>query len=326
MSNTYSYRRATVAEAVALQELTLRAYGKYETVLGPAAWQQMQSGLSRSELYQELLERATCFVCEKNNRLVGMVFLVPSGKASALFAAEWASIRLLGVDPEHSGRGIAQVLMRLCLGAAQRQGECWLALHTGLYQQPAARLYEQLGFRFHRELEPIFGQAYRLYLTEIFPPPALSYHRAGTEDIETLIDLRLRFSCELLGNQPAEAVEQLKSELRRYLLNALPHKRCVWYIARAGGQAAGTGCLVLREQPGGFLVPNGRVGYLFNMYTLPDYRGRGICSEVLRLLTAEAATLDITAFELHATRAGEPVYLRQGFVLHPEPTYRKYTT
>jgi hypothetical protein len=32
----------------------------------------------------------------------------------------------------------------------------------------------------------------------------------------------------------------------------------------------------------------------------------------------------VTAFELHSTKAGEPVYLKNGFEFHTEPTLRKY--
>ncbi len=37
-----------------------------------------------------------------------------------------------------------------------------------------------------------------------------------------------------------------------------------------------------------------------------------------------AIGLGYTAFELHATKAGEHMYLQNGFVAHGEPTYRRY--
>ena len=61
-----------------------------------------------------------------------------------------------------------------------------------------------------------------------------------------------------------------------------------------------------------------------NLRTVPAFRKRGICTTILNALLKDAQDLGVTAFELHATREGEPVYRKNGFVLHPEPTLRKY--
>jgi len=61
-----------------------------------------------------------------------------------------------------------------------------------------------------------------------------------------------------------------------------------------------------------------------NMYTVPRFRRKGICSMLLEKLTATAKEMGINAFELHATKDGEPVYEKNGFHLHEQPTYRKY--
>lgn len=82
--------------------------------------------------------------------------------------------------------------------------------------------------------------------------------------------------------------------------------------------------MVVRQHPGSFKNASGRVGYLMNMYTRPAYRRRGICKQLLNLLTEDARLLGITAFELHATPDGEFVFKQEGFKLHGEPTYRKY--
>ena len=87
----------------------------------------------------------------------------------------------------------------------------------------------------------------------------------------------------------------------------------------------GIGSVHIRRVPGNFKNPSGVWGYLMNMYTLPEYRGRGICSRILTLLVDEGRQLGITAFELHATEQGRPVYEKNGFEIHHEPTLRKYT-
>ena len=79
----------------------------------------------------------------------------------------------------------------------------------------------------------------------------------------------------------------------------------------------------IREQPGNFKNPSGRIGYLMNMYTEPSHRRRGVCSALVQRLIETGTDMGIRAFELHATEEGEPVYQKQGVVLHGEPAYRR---
>ena len=61
-----------------------------------------------------------------------------------------------------------------------------------------------------------------------------------------------------------------------------------------------------------------------NMYTLQEFRKKGICTSILKILIDEGVLAGITAFELHATKEGEPIYKNNGFKIHSEPTYRLY--
>ncbi|MBL0105510.1 MAG: GNAT family N-acetyltransferase [Bacteroidetes bacterium] len=49
-------------------------------------------------------------------------------------------------------------------------------------------------------------------------------------------------------------------------------------------QIAGHGVLVYRRQPGNFQNPKGKVGYIMNMYTIPSFRRKGICTTILKAL------------------------------------------
>jgi GNAT superfamily N-acetyltransferase len=80
----------------------------------------------------------------------------------------------------------------------------------------------------------------------------------------------------------------------------------------------------IHQQPGNFRNPSGRKGHIMNMYTMPGYRNRCICTTILNKLQETAKEMGITCFELHATKLGEPVYVKNGFKMHGEPTYRKY--
>lgn len=154
----------------------------------------------------------------------------------------------------------------------------------------------------------------------------ITYNIASEEDIPALVEKRIRFATELAGQQKEETVSTLKRHLNVYFQKAMKDGSCISIIARSGDQVAGTGSVIIREQMGNFKNPSGKWGYIMNMYTLPEFRRKGICTGILNALTGEARKMGIPAFELHATHDGEFVYRQNGFTIHKEPAYRKYIT
>lgn len=151
----------------------------------------------------------------------------------------------------------------------------------------------------------------------------LTYKKANAEDISLLVDYRIEFLIEFWGEQEQQDIDELSRNLYMIFKKYYDENSYLCYIAYDGETVAGIGGMILRDQPGNFKNPTGRVGYLLNMYTVPQYRKRGICSTILTKLTDDAIALGFTAFELHATKEGEPVYIKHGFRIHTEPTYRK---
>jgi len=144
----------------------------------------------------------------------------------------------------------------------------------------------------------------------------ISYHKATPDDIETLVEYRTRFAIELKGERPLEEINNLKKQMTNYFAKATADNTCISFIAKCGYE--------IREMPGNFKNPSGKWGYIMNMYTVPKFRKQGISTRILNELIEEGKKVGITAFELHATPAGERVYIKNGFEFHKEPTLRKY--
>lgn len=325
MNEQFNYRRATLADANGLKNLALLAYGQYASVLGENNWAVMKHNLANETMYVQLLKQSACFVCESGGKIVGMVFLIAHGNPTAFFETDWAYIRLLGVDPAYEGKGIGKRLTQHCIDFAKETGEKTIALHTSEFQHTARYLYERLGFKKLKELELIYGKRYWLYtLNLIRPEQEITYHFATINDLDTLIDLRIQFTLALTSHQDSGVIQNLKEQLHSYFVNSFKNGTSIWYLAKYQKMAVGIGGLVIREQPGNFLNPQGIYGYIINMYTLPDFRRKGICGSILELLIAKAKRQGIKAFELHATKEGELVYRQHDFLIHNEPTYRRY--
>lgn len=152
----------------------------------------------------------------------------------------------------------------------------------------------------------------------------ITYHIATAVDSDALASSRVAFLTELLGPQEDAAAERLARELSAYFRKAVPAQQYVGLIARQNGQLAATGGMVFREQPGSFKNPTGKTAYILNMYTLPEFRRRGISTAIMEQLMDIARSKGYNSFELHATPDGEPVYQKLGFNKHGEPTYRKH--
>jgi ribosomal protein S18 acetylase RimI-like enzyme len=121
-----------------------------------------------------------------------------------------------------------------------------------------------------------------------------------------------------------EAQDKLREELYHYFSKHLPDNSYICCFASVEGEIAGIGGMKVIEYPGSFKNLQGTRGYIMNMYTKPRFRKKGICSTILNQLMETANTMGIRSFELHATKEGEPVYIKQGFEKHDEPSYRKW--
>ena len=152
---------------------------------------------------------------------------------------------------------------------------------------------------------------------------SLELRRASLSDTEHLVDARLKF-LEASGMHGDKAM--LGEDLLRYFNRELATGKCIAFFASMDGQPAGCGMLSIREQPGNFKNPSGRFGYILNMHTFPRFRKQGVCTAILDALKQEARKAGVDAFELLSTAEGEPVYRKNGFSLHPQPTYRQYPT
>ena len=61
-------------------------------------------------------------------------------------------------------------------------------------------------------------------------------------------------------------------------------------------------------------LESGRLGYILNLYTIPEARRKGICTRLLNELIKEAKSLGLTYLHLHASEDGINIYRKAGFV------------
>jgi GNAT superfamily N-acetyltransferase len=135
--------------------------------------------------------------------------------------------------------------------------------------------------------------------------------RATEHDIEILTDLRVAFLSQIYEVQNPQA---LWKNTYQYMCEKVPSGGFVSWIAEVNGTVVGTSGLVFFDPPPSARLGTGREAYILNMYTLPEWRGRGIASRLLSALIQFARESGAWRIWLSATDEGKPVYEKHGFV------------
>jgi GNAT superfamily N-acetyltransferase len=143
--------------------------------------------------------------------------------------------------------------------------------------------------------------------------------RAKPEDIETLVGMRIALLQEV-GNLSSESdAKDLSGAIRRHFDEELPAGRYVGFIAQASGQAVGCGGLTFYVRPPYKGNTSGREAYLIGMYTVANWRGKGVGHALLKKLLDAAKARSVGRVWLHSEPDARSLYGREGF--HPNDSY-----
>lgn len=140
---------------------------------------------------------------------------------------------------------------------------------------------------------------------------SIIFREAGLDDIADLISIRMDF---LRGEFPTDAQMEasLCEELAPYYHSHIGRDFFA-YIAFDGDTIIASAFLSVALRPASPAVPNGLTGYISNVYTQKEYRGRGIATQLLDMLRRDAGNRSLCTLELLATEDGRPIYEKMGF-------------
>jgi len=163
----FKFREGNIEDKKQLKELALVSYSQFEKVLTSESWNELYGNLKSESSYSNILEISKCFVCEIENKIIGVAYFVPSGNPTEIYDSSWSYIRMVGVNPKYRGNGIGKRLTQNCIEYARQSNEHIITLHTSEFMDSARYIYEKLGFKRGKELKPIFGKKYWLYQIEL---------------------------------------------------------------------------------------------------------------------------------------------------------------
>ncbi len=141
----------------------------------------------------------------------------------------------------------------------------------------------------------------------------MTVEKAGTEDVEALVKMRLNYLIEENGSLDAQDLATIRRELPGYFQVHLDKDLFV-YVIRDGQTIVSCAFLLIVEKPMSPAFINGRTGIVLNVYTCPAYRRRGCARRIMEALLSEAKRMEISVIELKATANGYPLYRSVGFL------------
>jgi ribosomal protein S18 acetylase RimI-like enzyme len=116
---------------------------------------------------------ATVLVAVEDEAILGSATLELDGRIDdddPPLHPDEAHIRMLGVDPQARGRGIARALIASCFATAREAGRTYVTLHTTHRMKVAQAMYEALGFE--RLEDRVFPDGFVLLTYRKAIPPA----------------------------------------------------------------------------------------------------------------------------------------------------------
>ena len=136
-----------------------------------------------------------------------------------------------------------------------------------------------------------------------------------TEDIGELMQWREEVIRHVFGMVPGEKLLKANEE---YYRSHVPSGEHIAFIAEINGTNAGCGSLCLSEELPSPDNPDGRCGYLMNIYVREEYRTHGVGHAVVRKLIEEAKNRGCGKIYLETTSDGRKLYESMGFADLPD--------
>ncbi len=133
--------------------------------------------------------------------------------------------------------------------------------------------------------------------------------------LEELMRIRLEMLREVnCMTEKDEFDPLLISESRNYFLTGDQ----ITVLARQNTRTVGCASLSFIRVMPTFSHPTGKRAHLMNVYTVPEFRRKGIAKRMIEFLIAKAKERGATEISLDSTEAGRPFYLKLGFLPNAE--------
>lgn len=137
----------------------------------------------------------------------------------------------------------------------------------------------------------------------------MTFRQATPDDIGELFNCRIK---QLIDEGQSTDIDITASNYK-YFREYMESGQLEEWVCEDEGKIIATGAIIWYRFPPSFTNGEGLKAYITNIYTDPDYRGRGIAPKMLEILEKRAREEGVCRIWLEASKWGKPVYKKYGF-------------
>ncbi|HAN20323.1 MAG: hypothetical protein A2Y15_08410 [Clostridiales bacterium GWF2_36_10] len=141
----------------------------------------------------------------------------------------------------------------------------------------------------------------------------ITYRRVLLTDAELLAKTRIEFLHEYNAEMSSSEKELLYIINKDFFEKSIVGNTFTAFLAFDGKKLVGTSGICFYSVPPNNNNISGKVAFIQNMYTLPDYRRNGIATKLFYMIIEEAKARNCKKITLNATSMGRPIYEKFGF-------------
>ncbi len=138
--------------------------------------------------------------------------------------------------------------------------------------------------------------------------------KATIDDLNIIVKLRK----QQLIDEGSNPIIDIDHDLETFFTNVITDESLYQLLAVENEEVIATGAIIYYPFPPSYINQSGERAYVTNIYTHPNFRGRGIAQQIISLLIKDAEARDIKKIFLAASPLGKPIYKKLGFEEAPE--------
>lgn len=132
-------------------------------------------------------------------------------------------------------------------------------------------------------------------------------------DIDSLVELRIKLLYESGKNIENYDWDKYSQALRKFFYDGLLHGTVIAFLVEKDGNIVSISIMCFYN-----IIPllynlEGKMALLTDMYTIPEYRNKGLGISLLNDIMGHAKTLGYKKVVLNATDSGRRLYAKYGF-------------
>ena len=140
---------------------------------------------------------------------------------------------------------------------------------------------------------------------------------ATLADVETLVRHRLAMFADMGSSYDPPSLD---AAFRAWLARLMPSSVYrAWLVETSAGEIAGGGGITVIPWPPGPRYPGERLAFVYNVYTEPAHRRRGVARLIMDTIHAWCRANGVTSVALNASRDGLQLYQSMGYVESASP-------